>query len=177
MLCSREDNINGNVEILLAESKEDEDEETAEADLLTERILKLKNHDSTETKIDWGDIVILCRKRKSFIELEKSFIRKKIPYAIIGGKGFYQRQSIYDIYNYFSFLLDQNDDTALVGILRSPFFSVSDSEIFEISLEQKLSFWQKLKLYSFSNPTMLNIVEYLEENISLVSKVEISFLL
>ncbi|OGU55249.1 MAG: hypothetical protein A2006_07260 [Ignavibacteria bacterium GWC2_35_8] len=177
VVCARDDNERGNVELLLAESANDEDEEIAEANLLTERILRLKNQDSPEVKINWGDIAILCRKRKSFIELEKSFIRKKIPYAIIGGKGFYQRQSIYDIYNYFSFLLDQNDDTALVGILRSPLFSVSDSEIFEISLNQEANFWSKLKSYSFSNPTMLNIVEYLEENISLVSKVEISFLL
>ena len=177
VVCARDDNERGNVELLLAESTDDEDEEIAEANLLTERILRLKNQDSPEVKINWGDIAILCRKRKSFIELEKSFIRKKIPYAIIGGKGFYQRQSIYDIYNYFSFLLDQNDDTALVGILRSPLFSVSDSEIFEISLNQEANFWSKLKSYSFSNPTMLNIVEYLEENISLVSKVEISFLL
>lgn len=177
VVCARDDNERGNVELLLAESADDEDEEIAEANLLTERILRLKNQDSPEVKINWGDIAILCRKRKSFIELEKSFIRKKIPYAIIGGKGFYQRQSIYDIYNYFSFLLDQNDDTALVGILRSPLFSIADSEIFEISLNQEANFWSKLKSYSFSNPTMLNIVEYLEENISLVSKVEISFLL
>src|SRR3989339_1742630 len=177
VVCARDDNERGNVELLLAESTDDEDEEIAEANLLTERILRLKNQDSPEVKINWGDIAILCRKRKSFIELEKSFIRKKIPYAIIGGKGFYQRQSIYDITNYFSFLLDQNDDTALVGILRSPLFSVSDSEIFEISLNQEANFWSKLKSYSFSNPTMLNIVEYLEENISLVSKVEITFLL
>lgn len=177
VVCAREDNVSGNVEILLAESADDEDEEFAEANLLTERILKLKNYDSPEAKISWGDIAILCRKRKSFIELEKSFIRKKIPYAIIGGKGFYQRQSIYDIYNYFSFLLDQNDDTALVGIIRSPLFSVSDSEIFEISLEQKSNYWQKLKSYSASNPAILHLVKILKENISLVSKVEISFLL
>src|SRR3989337_4326526 len=177
VVCARDDNERGNVELLLAESTDDEDEEIAEANLLTERILRLKNQDSPEVKINWGDIAILCRKRKSFIELEKSFIRKKIPYAIIGGKGFYQRQSIYDIYNYFSFLLDQNDDTALVGILRSPLFSVSDSEIFEISLEQKLSFWQKLKLYSLNNPAVLHLVNILQENISLVSKAEISFLL
>lgn len=177
VVCAREDNVNGNVEILLAESTDDEDEEVAEANLLTERVLLLKNHDSAEVKINWGDIAILCRKRKSFIELEKSFIRKKIPYVIIGGKGFYQRQSIYDIYNYFSFLLDQNDDTALVGILRSPLFSISDSEIFEISLEQKPNYWQKLKSYNSNAPAILRVMNTLEENISLVSKVEISFLL
>ena len=177
IVCAREDNVSGNVELLLAESSDDEDEEIAEANLVTERILKLKYHDSLNAQTKWGDIAILCRKRKSFIELEKSFIRKNIPYAIIGGKGFYQRQSIYDIYNYFSFLLDQNDDTALVGILRSPLFSVSDSEIFEISLEQKPNYWQKLKSYGSREGAILHIVRILEENISLVSKVEISFLL
>ena len=177
IVCAREDNVSGNVELLLAESSDEEDEEIAEANLVTERILKLKYHDSLNAQTKWGDIAILCRKRKSFIELEKSFIRKNIPYAIIGGKGFYQRQSIYDIYNYFSFLLDQNDDTALVGILRSPLFSVSDSEIFEISLEQKPNYWQKLKSYGSRDGAILHIVRILEENISLVSKVEISFLL
>ncbi len=176
VVCARDDELQGNIEILLAETAEDEDEEIAEADLLTERILKLIN-DNSASEINWGDIAILCRKRKSFIELEKSFIRKNMPYSIIGGKGFYQRQSIYDIYNYFSFLLDQNNDTALVGILRSPFFLISDSEIFEISLEQKPNFWQKLKAYGAGRNEILKIINTLEENISLVNKVEISFLL
>ncbi len=177
LVCARGDEINGNIEILLAESSEEEDEEAAEANLLTERILNLKYVDSAKGKTNWGDVAVLCRKRKSFIKLEKFFVKKGIPYSIIGGKGFYQRQSIYDIYNYFSFLLDQNDDTALVGILRSPFFSVSDSEIFEISLQQAATFWLKLKFYSLEKPTFIQVVGSLEENISLVSKIEVSFLL
>jgi ATP-dependent helicase/nuclease subunit A len=177
IVCARDDHERGNVEILLAESTYDENEEIVEADLVTERILKLNNQVSQDTIINWGDIAILCRKRKSFIEIEKSFIRKKIPYEIIGGKGFYQRQSIYDISNYFSFLLDQSDDTALIGILRSPLFSVSDSEIFEISLEQKPNYWLKTKSFGSGNPAILRIVKILEENISLVNKTEISFLL
>ncbi len=177
VVCARDDDMPGTVEILLAETSDEEDEEIAEANLLSERILKLVHDDTSEDKIQWGDIAILCRKRKSFLELEKSFIRKNIPYSIIGGKGFYQRQSIYDIYNYFSFLLDQNDDTALIGILRSPFFSISDSEIFEISLQQKSNFWLKLKSYASEKVNYSKLVNTIEENISLVSKVEISFLL
>lgn len=176
VVCARDDELQGNIEILLAEAMENEDDELAEADLITDRIINLKS-DHEDEEINWGDIAILCRKRKSFIELEKSLIRKNIPYSIIGGKGFYQRQSIYDIYNYFSFLLDQNNDTALVGILRSPFFLISDSEIFEISIEQKPSFWQKLKFYGKNRNDILKIINTLEENISLVNKVEISFLL
>lgn len=177
VVCARDDDMPGKVEILLAETTDEEDEEIAEAHLLSERILKLIHDNTSKEKIQWGDIAILCRKRKAFLELEKSFIRKNIPYSIIGGKGFYQRQSIYDIYNYFSFLLDQNDDTALIGILRSPFFSISDSEIFEISLQPKSNFWQKLKSYVSENRNYVKLVNLIQENISLVSKVEISFLL
>jgi ATP-dependent helicase/nuclease subunit A len=177
IICAREDSVKGNIEILLAESNEKEEAEIAEANLVSDRILKLINDSSNQKKQNWGDIAILCRKRKSFIELEKAFIRRRIPYSIIGGKGFYQRQSIYDIFNYFSFLLNQNDDTALVGILRSPFFSVSDSEIFEISSEKESSYWLKLKSYSSKNSKIFHIVKNLEDNISLVSKTEISFIL
>ncbi len=74
------------------------------------------------------------RKRKNFDELERSFLKRKIPYTIVGGRGFYQRQTISDVYNYLSFLVDENNGPALAGILRSPFFSISDSKLFEIFL-------------------------------------------
>ena len=49
VVCARDDNEKGNVEILLAESTDDEDEEIAEANLVTAKILKLKN-DNLEIK-------------------------------------------------------------------------------------------------------------------------------
>ena len=173
VVCAREDNESGNIEILLADLETSDNNDFGEANLVAERILNLIEDNKKKAVVNWGDIAILCRKRKSFLELEKSFSKKKIPFAIIGGKGFYQRQSIYDIYNYFSFLLDQNDDTALIGILRSPFFSISDSEIFEISLIRNSSFWLKLKAYSEKQPNISRIVKILDENISLISKMEV----
>lgn len=177
VVCARSDGINGNIEFLFAESSEDENEEIAEATLLSERILKLIKDGYEGVQVRWGDVAILCRKRKAFIELEKIFVKKNIPYSIIGGKGFYQRQSIYDIFNYFSFLLDQNDDTSLVGILRSPFFSVSDSEIFEISLQQGSNFWQKLNQYNIRNNKFSRIVELLSNNLSIVNSKDASEIL
>lgn len=177
IVCARNDDILGRVEILLNETSDKENEEAAEADLVAKKILQLVNSNSQEEKAAWGQIAILCRKRKSFIELEKAFTREKIPYSIIGGKGFYQRQSIYDIYNYFSFLLDQNNDTALVGILRSPFFNISDTEIYEISLHNDTTLWNKLKSIAESKPELRRIVDLLEMNIELVTKTEISVLL
>ena len=177
VVCARDDEESGKIEFLVAELLSGEDDETAEANLISEKILDLVNDTNNKNDSKWGDIAVLCRKRKSFIKLEKEFIQKKIPYTVIGGKGFYQRQSIYDIFNYFTFLLDQNDDTALVGILRSPFFLLSDAEIFELSLEPETTYWEKLKSYSDKNQKIIGIINTLNENLSLTNKVETSFLL
>ena len=170
LVCARQDDVAGNIEILLCRQDSIDDNEdntglSAEADLVAGRIVKLAKDESPNDKVKWGDIAVLCRKRKYFPELEKSFTNYNIPFSIIGGKGFYQKQSVYDIYNYFSFLTDEKNDTALVGILRSPFFSRSDSEIYEISLQTGYSFWSKLINYSEDKPDFKRIVDLLRDNL------------
>jgi ATP-dependent helicase/nuclease subunit A len=164
LVCARDDEIKGHVEILLG--NEDNPGES-EADLVAKRILKLLYGEDADQKLKWSDIAVLVRKRKSFTNLEAAFLKYKIPFNIVGGTGFYKRQIIYDIYNYFSFLLNKNNDSALVGILRSPFFALSDSEIFEISLEGYDSYWERFKSYSNSHQEFKNIVKQLEENLLL----------
>ncbi len=176
LICARNDTVKGHIEILIPEEDENGKNKISDADFISRRILKLIN-DKAHEDISWKDIAILCRKRKSFIELETSFIQHKIPFDIVGGKGFYQRQTIYDIYNYFSFLLDQENSTALVGILRSPFFSISDSEIFEVSIIEGKSFWQKFVEYSKLKNKHLNVVNTFNENIVLANSQDVTSLL
>jgi ATP-dependent helicase/nuclease subunit A len=134
LVCARKNSNGGEIAFLI------EDEDQSEAELIALKILELR-----KTKdIKWNDAAVLSRKRKSFDELEESFVKYNIPYLIMGGRNFYQRQSIYDIHNYFSFLLDNNNDAALAGILRSPFFNLSDSKLYEISLSRGLNFYEKL---------------------------------
>jgi ATP-dependent helicase/nuclease subunit A len=83
------------------------------------------------------DIAILLRSRKSLGEFEKSLVQYGIPYAVTGGTGYFQTQTIFDFYNYFRFVLNRHDDVALAGILRSPFFSVSDAELFQAAGEYR----------------------------------------
>ncbi|MDR3625473.1 MAG: 3'-5' exonuclease, partial [Ignavibacteriaceae bacterium] len=72
---------------------------------------------------------------------------------------------------------DEKNDTALVGILRAPFFSVSDPVIFEISLVQGDSYWEKLKKYSADHPEIVKIVDTLSSNLLLANNYDIPFLL
>jgi ATP-dependent helicase/nuclease subunit A len=135
LVCARSNVSGGETAFLL-----DTGEGQSEADLISLQILELRKNKN----LKWNDAAVLSRKRKSFDELEESFVKYNIPYMIMGGRNFYQRQSIYDIYNYFSFLLDNNNDAALAGILRSPFFNISDSVLYEISLNRGFTFYNKL---------------------------------
>ena len=171
IICAKKDVQPGSVSIILAEK----DSKFSEAQLVTFQIIKLVNDNNSD--IDWQDVGVLVRKRSWFRELEKEFTRVKIPYRIVGGRGFFQRQSIYDIYNYFSFLLDIHNDAALVGILRSPFFTLSDAEIFEISLKPGLSYWDKLNAMGNDANKYSDTRKKLRENIELAGKMDFNSIL
>ncbi len=144
-----------------------------EDELIARRILKLVY----DKEINFNDAAVLCRRRKEFKDLERAFVKNNIPFVVVGGKGFYQRQSVYDIYNYFSFLLDKDNDTALIGTLRSPFFNISDSDIFEISLTEGENYWEKFRKFSRRKNKFSDAVNILDENIRLSASYDITFLL
>ena len=98
--------------------------------------------------IRYGDIAILIRSRTRLPEIESALLKAKIPYKITGGIGFYQRQEIYDIGNYLEFLIDPTNNVALAGVLRAPFFGVSDVELYEIAQHSSSEpFWKKFQDY------------------------------
>jgi ATP-dependent helicase/nuclease subunit A len=138
LVCAKDEDEPGYAEILLAENGS----EITESSLVAGRILRLLEEE--KEGITLRNIAVLCRKRDSFLELEESLVKSGIPFTIIGGKGFYQRQTIYDVYNYLSFLLNNENDPALIGILRSPFFNLSDTQLYSIKLQEGSSFFEKL---------------------------------
>lgn len=82
----------------------------------------------------YGDIAILCRKRSLFPAIEAALRAHGIPFATHGGAGFYRTQEIYDMLSYLRALLNPRDDIAHLGAFRSPFFAVSDAEIYRLTL-------------------------------------------
>lgn len=172
IICAKQDDgIPAKIEILLSE--EDPDGVViSEAELVSSKILQLKNEGEA-----FGNIAVLCRKRRSFRELEEAFSEMEIPYNIIGGREFYQRQSIYDIYNYFSFMLSKEDDTALTGILRSPFFFLNDIEIYIISNHKGWTFWERLKEAASVSDKLKKIYATLTDNLSIAHTTEFICLL
>ncbi len=176
LVCASKTETEGKIEILLGRNPSESEEDISEDELIARKILSLVAGGS-QSETNFSDIAILCRRRKEFKELENTFVKYCIPFVVVGGKGFYQRQSIYDIYNYFSFLLNNEDDTALVGTLRSPFFNISDSKILEISLQRGSTFWEKLKNYSSKDKELDTKVKVIDENTRLSTSFNITALL
>ncbi len=167
LISTRDISEGGKVEFLVAEKPEEE------AGLIAKRIIQLKK----ETSIKLESIAILCHRRDWFDILAKSLNEHHLPFTIIGSKGFFQNQVIADVYNYLAFLLDPDDDAALVGLLRSPFFFLSDEDLFKISQEKGESYFEKLRKYATVNEEFLPIVEQITNNVEAAKALPLNKLL
>ncbi len=168
LVCARKPEDKGSIEFLINTGDE---ESTPEAEMVAREIINLYKG-KKKGEVEFSDFAVLCRRRKDFLELEEIFERENIPFSILGGKGFYQKQVVLDVYNYLSFLLNRNNDAALVGILRSPFFMLDDPAIYRISKSDGYTFFQKLVTYSEKEAEVQEVVALLKEHIRLADRSE-----
>ncbi len=126
-------------------------------------------HDGNEAPhpVRFGDIAILLRSRASLPDLEIALAHAGIPYVVTGGVGYFQTQDILDFASYLRFLLNTGDDVALLGILRSPFFTVSDVELFEAVVRgRRATLWEDLlSRRGVLSPRLAGAVTLLEEDL------------
>ena len=83
-----------------------------------------------------GDIALLLRRRRNLSAYEDALRACGIPFQVAGGRGFYQRQEIYDLANILRVLCNPGDGIALMGALRSPYFGLSDNALYALTAPQ-----------------------------------------
>lgn len=115
-----------------------------EAKVLAARIKKMINNeeklvyeiDSQGEEIsraaNYEDICLLFQALSDVQIYEEALQNLQIPYTIINGKGFYQRQEIIDIINLLQIIENKNRTIEWVGVLRSPFCGLSDEMLFQL---------------------------------------------
>lgn len=96
---------------------------------------------------EYGDVFVLARSRTGFDELTAAFRRTDVPFAVSGGRGFYERQEILDMRLFLLFLQNTGDDIACAAVLRSPFFTITDTELYRISRSKGNGFWERACSY------------------------------
>ena len=143
-----------------------------------ERVWAPKNGEEGERPIAYGDIAILIRYRSHLPNIEHALLEAGIPYLTTGGIGFYQRQEIYDIWNYLNFLDKPTENHAsLVGVLRGPAFGISDPELYEISLQEGTDFWEKVQQYPAPSEHLKNAIDTLNRHIQIARRMSVNQLI
>ena len=86
----------------------------------------------------FGDVAILLRALTDIGTYEEALKSQKIPYIVVGSRGFFERQEILDLLNIMNYLANPTDQIALVGILRSPAFGISDEGLYRLQIHCQL---------------------------------------
>jgi len=106
-----------------------------EADAVAERLAELRN-DPLIPNLKFGEIALLLKNFTDVSVYEQALRRKGIPYTVIAGRGFYQKCEILDIVSFLQILEDPFNDIALIGVLRSPLFNISDDALMILAEER-----------------------------------------
>ena len=95
--------------------------------------------------ITFGDFAILVQRNSDFAMIETALADAQVPYVTFAGKGFLTRQEVFDIENMLRWIDTPEDNHALLGILRSPFFGLNDAMLHRIYMESAgTSLWRAL---------------------------------
>ncbi|MBI1243411.1 MAG: AAA family ATPase [Alphaproteobacteria bacterium] len=76
-----------------------------------------------------GDIAILVRAGFQTREFEERFIALGIPYRVIGGPRFYEREEIRDAIAYFRVIVQPDDDLAFERIINKPRRGIGEASV------------------------------------------------
>ena len=95
-----------------------------EAQLIAEQIEGLQRK-----KVALHNIAILVRASWQTREFEERFIKESIPYKVIGGLRFYERQEIRDAIAYLRVIVSPDDDLAFERIINVPKRGIGDATL------------------------------------------------
>ncbi|WP_319578983.1 UvrD-helicase domain-containing protein [uncultured Methanospirillum sp.] len=95
----------------------------------------------------WRDVAILLERRTNLGEYLHALGQRSIPYYVHKGTGFYQRQEILDLISLLTFLQRPYDDIALIGLLRSPYIGLEDTDLLHIRRSGADTFFERLNRY------------------------------
>lgn len=120
-----------------------------EASFIASRILSIVGQldvspDLQPRKCRYADVAVLLRNRTHLLSFESSMRENNIPYIVMGGIGFYNEPEVALIRELVCFLADTHDDFSLFVLLRSPIFSVKESNIYRLSTGKSESLFKRL---------------------------------
>ncbi len=90
--------------------------ETDEAEGIAGKIASLVH----EGEFRFSDIAVFCRMTALTRPIEQALRAAKIPYQIVGGVSFYERQEVKDVLSYLNLMANPKDDLAFARVVNVP---------------------------------------------------------
>jgi len=118
----------------------------------------------------FSDMAVFVRSANSFSSIEQALQRFSIPYVVAGGKTFFESGEIIDLLNLLRVLAWPEDEIAVFALLRSPFFGLSDEEIFRrrvmraLLLPEEQAELDSLRSLCRSLPVSAALARFIEES-------------
>ncbi len=137
----------------------------------------------------FSDCAVMYRVNAQSRALEETFIRYGIPYRLVGGIKFYQRQEIKDVIAYLRIIYNQNDNISLARIINVPARGIGQRTLSELSTwakNENLALYPALKkaaqrdgpaLTPRSKQAVTSFVELIEEFIAKSRELKLSALI
>jgi len=132
--------------LCVAQAEDDEDEDMTKArvreartlalrirELVEGRKLRVNRRDGSVRDAAYGDFAILFRAMTGSNLYENELRELGIPYFVVRGRGFYEKQEVADLVNFLSVLEDPDLDFPMVAVLRSPLVGLSEDGLFWLS--------------------------------------------
>jgi ATP-dependent helicase/nuclease subunit A len=107
--------------------------EENEWEAIANRIVQFKQNE--ELSIQWGDMAILLRSRTGLQELEQVLTKKKIPFTVHGGIGFYEQQEVMEMLTFLQWINRPFEEVYLLSLLRGPLIGLTLEDICRLKQE------------------------------------------
>ena len=112
-----------------------------EADAVVQKMRELHE----EQAIAYGKMTVLLEAMTECPTLVAALERQQVPYVVVDGKGFYERQEVLDLLHLLTVLHNRYRSLELAGVLRSPYFGLDDETLTKLFLGGADSLWQALQ--------------------------------
>ena len=122
----------------------------AEAERLARRL-----YDLHRQGLAYQDMAVLLQNMTHISLLTDALQENAVPYAVIDGRGFYDRIEVQDLLNIFVFAVNPHDNLNLSGVLRSVYMGLDDDTLTRLHLA--------LQKRNRENGTMRSLWDFLQE--------------
>ncbi|MDD4123466.1 MAG: UvrD-helicase domain-containing protein [Bacilli bacterium] len=133
-----------------------------EAWWVIERIKELRYKNSN---CDYGDFAIMYRSYYYSRAFETALIKAGIPYAIYGGKKFFERKEVKDAMCYLRLVARSDDDLAFERVINTPRRGIGEKTMLQIksgASQEKKSLYDYLKDSSLSARNSVSIMTFFD---------------